>query len=197
MSQEPKEGSRTLTFILVLVFLIPIITISIFWIRSFIAKTNTKQLPEGSFSTKLREVVELDKEGREIRYWVLDTTNHTKNNLYNCLAEVSSKGEQDKFIGFSSNYVLKDCKALSKAKDNYDCRLTNMLTRWRSYEKSRTWDRLNASGHLVIGVGRFYVDQTVSSQSFLSKNRLSDLDTLTLNCQTESGGRVVGISSVQ
>src|SRR3989344_1299505 len=88
-----------------------------------------KILPSDAFSYAIRLVEEKKPDGTIIRYYVLDTTNLTKDPVYNCTVSLISNGTQDKYDGFLSSYVLDDCKKYTDVRGGYDCRLGNTLKR--------------------------------------------------------------------
>lgn len=150
-----------------------------------------KPLPPGSFSKQLRLVKETDpKTGKDYLYYVLDVTNNTSDDLYSCKYILTSSGAQVQYHAFSSDYRLRDCQQYSYVKTNYDCRLANALTRWRFYDSSRTWPKLAPRQIQTVTVSRFYTEQTISSQSFLAKNTVGDIYSISPYCKTTSGAKV-------
>src|SRR3989344_4475655 len=107
-----------LIFILVLIALIPILAFFYFKTQTYLTERNTKTLPDGSLTSNLRKVVEKDKFGKEITYYVLDTVNHSSVDLYKCNFILTAKGKDNKYFAFSSNYVLQDCKQFSSLQKN-------------------------------------------------------------------------------
>lgn len=183
---DDHSNHGPLIFILVLIALIPILVFSYFKIQNYLTEKNTKTLPGGSLTSVLRKVVEKDKLGKDITYYVLDTTNHSSIDLYNCNFVLTARGKDNKYFAFSQNYVLQDCKQFSSLQKNYECRVNNAIKKARFYTSSRSWSKFLASSTIILPVGSFYFDQTISSQSYYSKNMLSDLDTLKFSCQDNS-----------
>ena len=181
-----------LIFILVLIALIPILAFFYFKTQTYLTERNTKTLPDGSLTSNLRKVVEKDKFGKEITYYVLDTVNHSSVDLYKCNFILTAKGKDNKYFAFSSNYVLQDCKQFPSLQKNYECRVNNAIKRARFYSSSRSWPKFLSSSTLVLPMGRFYIDQTISSQSYYAKNTLSDLDTLKFFCRDNSKSQFTG-----
>ena len=191
MSETGESSSRGLIGILVIIALIPILFFAYFWYRGQTALRNAKPLPADTLSAQLRLVQEIDPQTQKIiTYWVIDTSNHSSVPLYKCRLTLFSQGDQKQFTAFSKNFVYQDCSRLHFVNANYRCRLENALLRFRSYEASRIYEKLPANSSLTIAVGRYYVDQTVSSQSYLSQKRLSDIANETVTCLNSSGSKV-------
>lgn len=188
-----RRGSAVVIAVLVVVAVIPILIFLFVSSRNNFTNNSIasiRSLPADTFTAVVREVREIDKYGKEIRYWVTDTTNHSDTTYYNCYQVMVSKGEQEIFYGFSANYSLRNCNQLGETRSNYECRLSNTITRTRYSNSSRIWDRIAAGGHLVVAVSRYYQEETISSQAFLIRNKLTDIYSLVSICRTPTGQTV-------
>jgi hypothetical protein len=189
-----KTGDSVIIVLLILVAVIPVSTYFFVKSRGVLAVGNInsiKELPPKTLTSSLKEITYYDKEQqKEIRYWALDTINHGSETLYNCYLILTPKGGEKSFYGFSKNYSLKDCNQLTDVRPNYECRLSNAITKFKNSESSKIWTKIPAHGNLLVAVSRFYTEQTITTQSFLSQNRLSDIYTLTSICKTSTGSKV-------
>ncbi|OGD09171.1 hypothetical protein A2397_04275 [Candidatus Amesbacteria bacterium RIFOXYB1_FULL_44_23] len=196
---QNSSGNSLIIFLLVLVAAIPVSTYFFVRGRQALSTGNidsVKELPENTLTSTLKEIVYFDKEQqKEIRYWAFDTENHGQESLFNCYLLLTPKGGEDKFFGFSKNYSLRDCNKLGDTRANYECRISNAMSKFQNAESSKIWNKIPAGGNLLVAVSRFYTEQTISSQSFFNQNRLSDIHTLTPVCKTSTGARVKQIIS--
>lgn len=183
---EPYPNHSPLIFVLILVALIPILIFSYFKIQNYITQKNTKSLPDGSLTSAIRKVVEKDKFGKEIVYYVLDTTNRSSVDLYQCNFILTARGKDSLYFAFSQNYVLQNCKQFSSLQKNYECRVNNAIKKVKYYSSSRLWPKFLDNSTLVLPMSSFYLDQSISSQSYYSQNNLTDLDTVKFICQDNS-----------
>ncbi len=188
-----RRGGAEIIIFLVLVAIIPAIAVSVFLFRRGASDhqiKNASLLPDKTLTSVVREVREITKEGKEIRYWVLDIKSHSQDTLLNCYVALTSKGEKDIFYGFSKRFVLQDCNRRGTTRSNYECRIDNAFNKFRNSDTSRRWDRISAGGNLIVGIGSFYKEQSISTDSFLSKNKLTDIYSATAACQTSKGNWV-------
>lgn len=188
-----RQGNVLLITVLVLVALIPICVYILILNRNKSADyqiRNAALLSDKSITAQIREIKDYDKDGKEIRYWVVDLASHLSESLFNCYVAISSKGEQQLFYGFSRKYTNKNCNLLIDTRQNYECRLSNSINKFKNSDISKRWDRLVGNGHLVIGVASFYREQTIADDSFYHANRLTDIYSVISSCQNPKGSWV-------
>jgi hypothetical protein len=188
-----RRGNIVLIVALVLVAVIPICVYFVIVNRNQSADYQIRKaqlVTSGSVTAQVREVEDIDKYGKKFRYWVVDLASHIPETLFNCYIAFSSKGEQQLFYGFSKNYANRDCNLIANTRYNYECRISNAINKMRNSDSSRRWDKIPGQGHLVIGVSRFYKEQTVDKDSFFLTNKLSDIYSVIASCQTPKGNWV-------
>lgn len=195
MAEEPKGRSIALMFIGGFIVLI-LLVVGLYLIKLFLLSP-PHPLPDDTFSSRLEERRYFDEKlQKEIIYWVMATTNLSKNVFYNCRFDLVAKGTQDNYEGFFRDYTLRDCYQYSYVKDNYDCRLENALSKYLRYSPARSLKKFPGGGASELAVSRFYLnDQTQAGQSYLTKNTLNDIYSYHISCRTSSGRTVTHTQS--
>ncbi len=176
---------RVIIFILILAV---IIGLGVYLFRLLRPNKSNFSFPQNTFSSRVEPRTYIDKDGKKITYYVLNTQNQTREDYYSCKFVVVAKGTLTQYQGFLSDYQLKNCNAAGReVRPNYECRLDNGIKKYFKYEPAITLRKFPANSSHEIAVSRFYISQTLLSESFLTQNQLSDIFEYQISCNTEAG----------
>lgn len=187
-TQKRKLPVGRVVAMTVLIVLVLTVAAILFW---SLRKDKPIILPENTFTSRVELRTYLDKDGKKITYYVINTTNTSTDVWYKCRFQTEASGTRQVYKGFFRDYLEKNCFPIQNAGYNYACRVQNAINRYFRYVSAQTLNRFAAGASSEIAVSRFYIDQTLSSQNFLSANRLSDLYNYQVSCKNADGKSVV------
>lgn len=185
-TEKPKNYIKIFIIFFILFFLIS-------FALAVAIKTRPRQvdtLPTGSFVSRLLQRTAYRKDGTPYTYYVINTTNNTKEDYFACKKILTAKGTSNQYFGFLTTYTEKNCRPVASGKTQYDCLMANWYHRFRFQDAALTFRKLAIGSNYDVSVSSFFAEISPPAQSFSTSNQLNDIYSVTLNCNTSSGNPI-------
>lgn len=144
-------------------------------------------LPSGSFSSRVVERTAYRPDGTPYKYFVINTTNNTSTDYYSCRQIVTASGTQNLFYGFVQSYTEPNCTGVTSGRRQYSCLMSRWYQRYKNHDAAQTYRKFSLGSNYDISVSSYYLETQPPAKNFTSLNKLNDIYSVTLNCNTSDG----------